>query len=429
MEMIEINNSVKLNELYNGKQWIHGDTNENISITIFIITIEGKQLKYCLDAINNLNKSIPVVVNVIMKISPTSLAYNTMLTRCITKYFIQLDEDMELFSNSIQTIQKNLLKMKNNCYLHYYYLIDDYLGINNPPVIIGIKIYKFNIMKGYDISKYNTEIISSVDQLWHKNLHTDGFHSKQFFYPIGYHARKRSCFDIMLRYCKMVKSLLDPRIEAHRSDKMKLVKPMNKIGNFNKFYRSLVIHFCKLGYDINIFLKNNLVLANAIAYISEKNFGSYGIQANYVKVDLSNNYEFNQDIFSDLYKIPLGNDMVNIKNIYAIVGIINSLFENYQYSYEHYPYDIDKYFKKVLSFNLLIITDVTNPELLVDYNIIDDEFVNVDLCTKENFSNFSTTKYDLIVDTFDNQLINKTNDFVKITITDLVCNTERLKII
>jgi hypothetical protein len=352
-----------------------------------------------------------------------------MLKRCTTHYFIQLDEDMELFPNAIETIQKNLLKIQDKCYLQFYHLIDDYLGINNPPVIIGIKIYKFDIMKGYDISKYNTEIISSVDQMWHKNLHTDGFHSKQFFYPIGYHARKRSCFDIMLRYCKMVKSLLDPRIEEHRSDKMKLVKPMNKIGNFNEFYKSLVMHFCKLGYDVNIFLKNNLVLANAIAYISEKNLESYGIHANYVKVDLSNNYEFNQDIFSNLYKIPLGYNMENIKNIYAVIGIINSLFENYQYSYEHYPYDIDKYFKKVLSFNLLIITDITTPKLLVDYNIIDDEFMNVDLCTKKNFSNFTTTKYDLIVDTFNNQLISKTNDFVKNTITDLVCNTKRLKII
>ena len=86
---IEINNNVNINELYDGKTWIHGKNKENILITVFLITISTEQLKYSLDAINNFSLEIPFMVNCIKNISPTNKAYNEMRLRCKTKYFIQ----------------------------------------------------------------------------------------------------------------------------------------------------------------------------------------------------------------------------------------------------------------------------------------------------------------------------------------------------
>ena len=89
---LEINNKINIEELYDGKTWIHGETKKDIKITIFLITIQGEQLTHSLDAINNLKTDIPVVVNVIMNVSPTNKAYNEMRLRCTTDYFIQNDE-------------------------------------------------------------------------------------------------------------------------------------------------------------------------------------------------------------------------------------------------------------------------------------------------------------------------------------------------
>jgi hypothetical protein len=346
MNLIEINNNVLLNELYDGKEWIHGENYNNINLTIFIITIQGEQLKYALESINKLPTNISVLINVIMNINPTSLAYNNMITRCKTNYFIQLDEDMELFVDAIKNIYDNLKNIKNNCYLHYYYLIDDYLGINNPPVIIGIKVYNHKIMKKYDISKYTNKMLSSVDNLWNKLLSDDGFIKKQFSYPIGYHAKNRNNFDIMLRYCKMIKSLLDPNIKSHRSDKMKIIKPMNNIVNFDDLYKSIVMHFIKLGFDKNKFMINNKILINYINYISPKNLDMYLLPHKYITINPNNNYDYDEKIYNKIFDIKINSEF--IKHIYAIIGIINSLFENYEYSYEYYPYEINNYFYKIM---------------------------------------------------------------------------------
>ena len=110
---IKINNNIELNDLYDHKTWIHGNSKENILITIFLITIEGEQLKYSLDAINNLDLDFPVLVNIIMNVCPTNKAYNEMRLRCKTKFFIQNDEDMELYPNAISLMYDVLNKVNS----------------------------------------------------------------------------------------------------------------------------------------------------------------------------------------------------------------------------------------------------------------------------------------------------------------------------
>ena len=107
---LEIDNNVKIEDLYNKKTWIHGKTKKNIKITIFLITIQGEQLKYSLNAINNLNTNIPVIINVIMNVCPTNKAYNEMRLRCTTDYFIQNDEDMELHNDIINKMYDEIKK-------------------------------------------------------------------------------------------------------------------------------------------------------------------------------------------------------------------------------------------------------------------------------------------------------------------------------
>ena len=121
MENIEINNNVKLDDIHDNKTWIHGNSKENINITLFLITINGHQLKYSLDAINKLKLDVPIIVNVIMNVCPTNKAYNEMRLRCKTDYFIQNDEDMELYPNAIIKISKNIKKKLINNYLNIYY--------------------------------------------------------------------------------------------------------------------------------------------------------------------------------------------------------------------------------------------------------------------------------------------------------------------
>jgi hypothetical protein len=381
---VQINNCVDFKKLTNDSTWIHGlpeSTIKDIQITVFVISIENIQLEYCIQSINNLPLDIPILVNVIMNISPTAKAYNEMVVRCQTDYFIQMDEDMEFFPDSIATITANLVKTRKKMFMQYYYLIDTYLGISDPPVIIGLKVYKYSIMKNYAIdyagagsdsaSSSSSEIVSSVDQMWQKKIGEDGFSCKQMPCPIGYHARHREPFDVLLRYCKMVKSLLDPRITAHRSDKPKIARAMDFFGieHFNDIYLSVFNHFLfmkktnviDLPCSMDTFKKNNDVLLKYLSYIPAKTCEMYGMDTDYVQICPTNPYEEFYDgenittKLAYLTYVPIGDNMENVINIYGIIGVINSLFENYQYSYEHYPFKIDEYFKNILRFKLALV--------------------------------------------------------------------------
>lgn len=87
---------MSVEDLYDGKTWVHpGITDEkqaepsNISLTLFLITIQSEQLQHSLDAINLIKSQDPIIVHVIMNVSPTNRAYNEMRIRCTTPYFIQ----------------------------------------------------------------------------------------------------------------------------------------------------------------------------------------------------------------------------------------------------------------------------------------------------------------------------------------------------
>ena len=234
MDKLFINNDVKIENLENNVSWIHGSSKNDIKITIFLITIQGEQLKHAVHSINQLPLKYNVLVNVIMNISPTARAYNCMVTRCTTPYFIQMDEDMEFLPSALDIIYSNLRAMKKY-YVQCYHLIDDYLGINNPPVIFGMKVYNTIVMKHHPVPNMHIAT-SSVDQLWHKSIEECGFEEKFIHTYIGTHGKHRSPFDIMLRYSKITKTMLDTNSQSRNGDKPKLLRPMNAIINFQKIY-------------------------------------------------------------------------------------------------------------------------------------------------------------------------------------------------
>ena len=117
---------------------------------------------------------------------------------------------------------------------------------------------------------------------------------------------------------------------------------INRKG-MKKIYESIVCHFVNKGFNIHIFHKNN---AKLIQFISDysKNFTNYNIPYEYVKVTREFEYNVKKSNLDIIKKYPIKNRM----NLFAIICIVNALFENYQYSYDKYPYDIYNYFTKYI---------------------------------------------------------------------------------
>lgn len=354
LDNIEINNNVNIEDLCDNKKWIHGNSKKDILITIFLVTIGGNQLKYSLDSINNLSLEIPVLVNVIMNISPTNKAYNMMRIRCDTQYFIQYDEDMEIYPDGIITIVNTMKKKK--IFLRCFRLIDNYLGISNPPTIYGMKLYNNNIMINYPTSNNGDDIVSSVDRLWHDPILKDGHAIEESPIIIGFHARKRYPFDLLLRYSKSTNTFLNSNVKKNSGDLCRLLRPINKLENFESIYNSIISHFILCKYDIQIYFQNFEILKNKLSRnIPCSSLELYGISQNYKIIpDKLNACDYNINNFINLYEI----NTKQLNDIYCIIGIINKLFNNYEYSFDKYPYDINNYFQKIFTVNIQIQHDI-----------------------------------------------------------------------
>jgi GR25 family glycosyltransferase involved in LPS biosynthesis len=160
-------------------------------LTVFIIR-SGKNPNYedCVEAIKNQNCTF--VLDEIVDVSPMSAAFQQMIERCDTPYYVQVDEDMILDEGTIERLYYSIKCTKRNICIVTHMLTDVHLNIN----IFGIKIYRHDIMINYP---YNLDIIScEKDQM--TRLENDGYIVQMIEKSLGKHSPKWSPELIYERY-------------------------------------------------------------------------------------------------------------------------------------------------------------------------------------------------------------------------------------
>lgn len=149
------------------------------NLTVFVISC-GQNPNYndCLSALEN--QSVKFKIKEVKDISPMSAAFQKMIDDCDTDYYIQVDEDMILFENTIELIYDTLVNSDNSISTVAHMLKDVHLDFN----LYGIKGYKHFVLKNYP---YNLEIIScEVDQV--KRLQKDGYNTLMVSKVVGLHS-------------------------------------------------------------------------------------------------------------------------------------------------------------------------------------------------------------------------------------------------
>jgi hypothetical protein len=326
-------------EIHDGKEWIHGNPGD-IQITIFLITIQSRQLEFTLESINKLNPNYPVLVNVIMNIAPTNRAYNQMRERCKTPYFIQLDEDMELQEDAIQICMNEIEKSSqpHKTFLHTFKLIDTDLGVGNPPIIDCLKLYNNQIMKNYPTYNNGKTTVSSVDYLWHAPILNDGYLMNTTSIITGNHGKHRSNYDLFLRYCKITKSLLDPKIKTNSGHICKLLASLHADETpISELFWIILDEFQKIvPPDSNLEEKLPPIISILNFYVKPGTLEMYNIQ-NRQHIEIAN--PNNQQILWE---------QISLKKVFCIVAILCVISGNYEYSFDKYPTKIYEYFMGIV---------------------------------------------------------------------------------
>jgi GR25 family glycosyltransferase involved in LPS biosynthesis len=150
-------------------------------LTVFVISCgENPNYNDCISALENQN--VIFKIKEIKNVCPMSAAFQKMIDDCDTDYYIQVDEDMILFEDTIEKIYQRLCESDSKISTVAHMLTDAHLDFD----IYGIKGYKHKILKKYP---YNLEIIScEVEQI--SRLQKDGFETLMYQDVVGYHSPK-----------------------------------------------------------------------------------------------------------------------------------------------------------------------------------------------------------------------------------------------
>lgn len=104
-------------------------------LTVFHITCGAAAYKRSKSSIEN--QTCKFNFFTIENIAPMGAAFQEMINRCTTKYFVQVDEDMILLPNAIETLYFEIKKQNEKIAMVWFPLEDKHLD----HVISGIKIY------------------------------------------------------------------------------------------------------------------------------------------------------------------------------------------------------------------------------------------------------------------------------------------------
>lgn len=112
---------------------------KNTEVTAFLLSCGEKSVESAREALYEQN--MPITIKEIQNVAPMSAAFNEMLSRCETPYFVQVDADMILDRNAIKRLYDWIQASDPAVYMEFGQLLDVFLDMP----IVGVKIYRHEI--------------------------------------------------------------------------------------------------------------------------------------------------------------------------------------------------------------------------------------------------------------------------------------------
>jgi hypothetical protein len=179
------------------------DENYKTDLTVFVLTHDNEpNYEKCLEALNN--QTIRFKIDIIKNYHPMSVAFQEMLNRCTTQYYVQVDSDMIVNKDGIEILYNSILQSNEKECMVCYKLHDNHLN----KAIDGIKIYKYDIFKNYP---YNNVMSCEMEQL--NRLEHDGYSYVRKSDVVGLHCpiwNKETIFERYFNYMEKLKKFQSP---------------------------------------------------------------------------------------------------------------------------------------------------------------------------------------------------------------------------
>ncbi len=178
-------------------------------LTVFVISVddESENLRHCMGALAKQNCLFRI--EYIHNIAPMDRAFQQMIDRCKTPYFIQVDHDMILYPDGVQRLFKGLIDSDEKTAIYCLPLWDVHLE----RTILGCKGYRHEIVSRYP---YAAAFTCEMDQV--NRMKKDGFKTAAIWKTfgrdensVGEHGKYFTDRTIFIRYKRLMeKSRLYP---------------------------------------------------------------------------------------------------------------------------------------------------------------------------------------------------------------------------
>jgi hypothetical protein len=171
-------------------------------LTVFIVTVGASSYPMARRSLEQ--QTCTINVEEIRDVCPMSAAFQAMLDRCQTRYFIQVDEDMVLKAGAVSAMYTAMRSLAgSHVAMLCYSLWDKHLEMPR----LGVKIYDHHIFRRYPYQDVHS---CEVDQL--ERLKRDGYTIQCFIQPekgpesatvMGYHGTQYTPQEAFLTYRDM----------------------------------------------------------------------------------------------------------------------------------------------------------------------------------------------------------------------------------
>lgn len=168
-------------------------------LTVFVSTVgDEENFRDCLAHLEA--QTVRFRLEIIDRVAPLSAAFQRMLDLCVTPYYVQVDEDMILHSNAIETLFGEIVRAHSKTAMVCRPLWD----VDIQGAIYGLKIYRHEIVRDFPY-----EDTFSCERTQKERIEAAGFETR--FDPlggrescVGEHGKHYSLRTIFLRWRRLI---------------------------------------------------------------------------------------------------------------------------------------------------------------------------------------------------------------------------------
>ena len=312
--------------------------NDNPDLSFHILSVGSSQFKYCFESL--LSQKINFIIKII-KNKEVYTAMNILINTAVTRYVVQVDEDMIFLNSDCGLKMLNTIKLQNNdiwCYC--FSLIDYNFGTGIDYQILGIKIFDCNLIKKYNLCYTKTNSFA-IDRNINKLATSYGLKISSTFELIGYHQKYPECIDLFLRCAKISKELCEPLKNWGNYEFGIFVKYLSEFDFLNLLY---YINYILLIYNKYYNEQKSIFdcFIDKIKNIKKPDYyhGTAAYHVHHVNYDKKDNYDKLLLSTSMDIKNSIPTTIIKNNNYYCLSGLLYSFIFEYVYDYTKYPYEL-----------------------------------------------------------------------------------------